>query len=234
MINNKRVIAVIPARAGSKSIPDKNIIPIAGKPLIAWPIESGLNCTYIDRVIVSTDGDKITNVASEFGAEVYLRPNFLAQDNSLVIDCLRELIARLRLEGETAEYLVLLEATSPLRSVDDICNCIELIESECYDSVATFSNEELNPHRTWKITDGQAVPFIEGAVPWLPRQELPEALQLNGAVYVFKIDVLPANEPAIFFGNKGAVIIPAERAVDIDDPIHFSLAETLLKERKEL
>lgn len=234
MIKNKRVVAVIPARAGSKTITDKNIMPIAGKPLIAWPIESGLKCDYIDRVIVSTDGEKIANVAREHGAEVYLRPEKLAQDDSLVIDCLRDLISRLRTEGEAAEFLVLLEATSPLRADEDIRKCLELIEQNDYDSVATFSDAELNPHRAWKVVSGQVETFIEGAIPWLPRQALPEAIQLNGAVYVFKIDGLPDEQPAILFGKKGAVVIPAERAVDIDNQIHFTIAEALLNKRKIL
>lgn len=216
MVNNDRVIAVIPARAGSKSIPDKNIRDLNGKPLISWAISSSKQCKYIDRTIVSTDGDKIANVANEFGAEVYTRPAELAQDNSLVIDCLRELITRLREEGETAKYLVLLEATSPLRTLEDIKKCIELVTT-C-DSVATFSEAELNPHRAWKKTEeGNMVPFIEGAIPWKPRQLLPAALQLNGAVYVFEIDKLPSDSIALLFGKIGAVEMPAERSIDIDN-----------------
>ena len=99
-------------------------------------------------MIVSTDGKKISEVASRFGAEVYVRPKHLSQDSSLVIDCLRNLISRLKREKETANYLILLEPTSPLRNTKDIDLSIEKLLD--FDSVATFCNAELNPHRAWK------------------------------------------------------------------------------------
>ena len=143
MIKKNRVIAVIPARAGSKTIIDKNVTLLAGKELIGWTIEAAKSSKYIDRVIVSTDGKKISEVASRFGAEVYVRPKHLSQDSSLVIDCLRNLISRLKREKETANYLILLEPTSPLRNTKDIDLSIEKLLD--FDSVATFCNAELNP-----------------------------------------------------------------------------------------
>ena len=154
MINGKRVIAVIPARGGSKSVPKKNIKLLGGKPLIAWSIEVGLKTPEIDRVIVSTDDDEIASVAKQHGAEVYQRPEHLATDEALVIDALRDLSATLRKEGETAEIMVLLEPTCPLRAVDDVTECLSLLV-QGFDSVATFKEAELNPHRAWKIVDGK-------------------------------------------------------------------------------
>ena len=98
MINGQRVIAVIPARGGSKSVPKKNIKPLGGKPLICWSIEVAKNTPAVDRVIVSTDSDEIAQVAKSAGAEVYLRPAHLATDEALVIDALRDLIAGLRVK----------------------------------------------------------------------------------------------------------------------------------------
>ena len=118
MIDGKRVIAVTPARGGSKSVPYKNLYPLGGKPLIAWPIESARATKEIDRILVSTDDDRIAKTAIELGAEVYRRADDLATDSALVADALRELWNRLRSEGEDAEILVLLEATSPFRAPD--------------------------------------------------------------------------------------------------------------------
>ena len=230
MIGNNRVIAVVPARAGSKSVPDKNIKPLAGIPLIGRSIAVAKKSKLIDRVIVSTDGKKIADVARSFDAEVYDRDESLAGDKSLVIDCLRDLISRLRHEGESAKYLVLLEPTSPLRNVDDVDNCIELVQK--FDAVATFCEAELNPHRAWKISGEKVDTFISGAVPWLPRQMQPEAYQLNGAVYVFEIDKLPDTGSSIFFGNTGAVKMPKERSVDIDTLVDFKFAEFLIEEQQ--
>ena len=229
MIGDKRVIAVVPARAGSKSVKDKNIHPLGGKPLLAWPIEVAKATKEIDRIIVSTDGRRIAEVARRYGAEVYDRPAALANDRSLVIDALRDLIVRLRAEGETASYMVLLEATSPLRLPQDVRECLAKLDGQGVDSVATFMEPQLNPHRAWRIENGTPRPFVDGADPWQPRQALPEAWQLNGAVYAFAMDRLPATGQSLLFGRSGAVIMPRERSVDIDEALDFALVETMLR-----
>ena len=171
--------------------------------------------------------EKISEVASRFGAEVYVRPKHLSQDSSLVIDCLRNLISRLKREKETANYLILLEPTSPLRNTKDIDLSIEKLLD--FDSVATFCNAELNPHRAWKIKGNTVEPFINGAIPWLPRQQLPEAFQLNGAVYGFRIDKLPIDGQSIIFGNIAAIKMPIERSIDIDSMTHLKMAEHIIR-----
>jgi CMP-N,N'-diacetyllegionaminic acid synthase len=230
MIVDKRVIAVIPARGGSKSVPQKNIRPLGGKSLITWSIEVAKATPGVDRVIVSTDSDEISRVARSSGAEIYRRPTHLATDEALVIDALRDLIARLKEEKETAAVMVLLEPTCPFRSVADVQGCLEMLAGGM-DSVATFKEAELNPHRAWRIEGGIPQVFITGAVPWLPRQQLPKAFQLNGAVYVFRIEKLPESSNSLLFGRSGAVLMPAERSVDIDNEIDFMVAEELLKKR---
>lgn len=231
MINGMRVIALIPARGGSKSIPNKNIKPLGGKPLIAWPIELALETTEIDRVIVSTDDPKIKSVSQQYGAEVMDRPNSLAEDDSLVIDTIRHAIKELREQGETAELMVLLEPTSPFRTRSDIYECLSLLidKAKQYDSIATFTRADLNPHRAWRIEDDEPKVFVEGAIPWLPRQKLPDAYQLNGAVYAFKIDNLQENEISLLFGKIGAFIMPKVRSIDIDNEIQIELAEIMIK-----
>jgi CMP-N-acetylneuraminic acid synthetase len=143
---------------------------------------------------------------------------------------LRDLIRRLRAEGEPATIMILLEPTCPLRSAPDVSACLQtLVDGK--DSVATFRQAELNPHRAWAITDGCPVPFISGAIPWLPRQKLPEAYQLNGAVYAFFTDRLPTDGRAVLFGKAGAVMMPKERSIDIDDEADFERIEALLRRR---
>lgn len=228
MIQGLRAVAVIPARGGSKSIPRKNIRPLAGKPLLAWSIEAARAVPEIGRVIVSTDDAGIGDVAREFGAEVHVRPPELATDEALVIDAIRHLIGLLRMQGEPPRVMVLLEPTSPLRSPDDIRQCIRRLTADDLDSVATFKAADLNPHRAWRIVDGKPAPFIGGADPWRPRQKLPPAFQLSGAVYAFRADRLPEDGTALLYGRAGAVVAPVERSVDIDDDFDFAVAETLL------
>ncbi len=232
MINGKRVISVIPARGGSKSIPHKNISMLAGKPLIAWTIEVAKEVEEIDRIIVSTDDDEIGRVSSGNGAEVYIRPAYLATDDALVIDTLRNLIETLRHEGEEADILVLLEPTCPLRSSEDIKKCIGLMSETNVDSVATFKEAELNPFRAWRIENDRPAVFIPGVNPWLPRQRLPKAYQLNGAVYAFRVNGLTEDVPSILFGNSAAVIMPKERSIDIDGWHDIYLAESIIARGK--
>lgn len=155
MIDGRRVIALTPARGGSKSVPYKNLHPLGGKPLLAWPIETARATTAIDRVIVSTDDDRIAEAAAALGAEVYRRPAELATDTALVADTIRELWRRLRAEGETAAILVLLEATSPFRTPAVIERCLRRMVDEQLDSIATFHEAEINPERTWRIEAGR-------------------------------------------------------------------------------
>ena len=211
MIEGLRVIAVIPARGGSKSIPKKNIRPLGGKPLIAWSIDAARSVAEIDRIIVSTDDAEISRVARDFGAEVYLRPAELATDEALVIDTIRHLIDVLRAQGEPAQIMVLLEPTCPLRSSEDIQQCIRQLATGDLDSVATFKPADLNPHRAWRIVDNKPFPFNAGVDPWLPRQKLPPACQLSGAVYAFRADRLPVGTNALLYGRTGAVISSRSR-----------------------
>jgi len=241
VIGGQRVVAVVPARAGSKSVPRKNIRPLGGKPLIQWSIEVARAVPAIDRTIVSTDGAEIAAVARAQGAEVYVRPAALATDTAQVTDALRDLVRRLRAEGEAAAVMVLLEPTAPLRRPEDVTACLEMMADRGLDSVATFKEADLNPHRAWRLLDGTPEMFIPGADPWLPRQALPPAWQLNGCVYAFSIDGLMQGPgeggQSLLFGRTGAVVMPRERSVDIDTLVDFAAAEALLSlgrsERKE-
>lgn len=229
MIDGRRVIALTPARGGSKSVPYKNLHPLGGKPLLAWPIEIARATPCLDRVIVSTDDDRIADAAVALGAEVYRRSAELASDTALVADTIRDLWRRLRAEGETASILVLLEATSPFRTPAIIERCLRRLIDEHLDSIATFHEAEINPERTWRIEAGAPEPFIRGAIPWQPRQLLTPAYQLNAAVYAFVPDALPANSPSILFGKMGAEVVPADSVIDIDTLKDFTYANALLQ-----
>jgi CMP-N,N'-diacetyllegionaminic acid synthase len=220
-------VAVIPARGGSTSIPKKNLALLGGRPLLAWSIDVAQRVPRIDRVIVSTDDPEIARTALGLGAEVSWRPAALAGPDALVIDALRDLLARLDADGEMPRTLVLLEPTCPFRASDDVARCLALLDDEAIDSVATFAPAALNPWRAWRIDGQRPTPFVADADPWLPRQRLPPAYQLNGAVYAFRAERL-GDHPAIVFGRTAAVVMPPERSIDIDGPIDLLLAEAHL------
>jgi CMP-N,N'-diacetyllegionaminic acid synthase len=222
------VVALIPARGGSKSVKLKNLHELGGKPLIQWSIEVARSTPAIDRVIVSTDHPQIAEAARAMGAEVAMRPDELASDTALAIDVLRHHIRKLRAEGESAKWMTLLEPTAPFRLPRDILACLDQLATRDLESVATFMSAHLNPHRAWTIEDGRPRPFIAGAVPWLPRQKLPVAHQLNGAVYAFEMDRLPSDGVTVLFGRSGAVLMEDERSFDIDTLKDFAVANALL------
>lgn len=231
MIQGIRVLGLIPVRGGSKTIPKKNQKLLGGKPLMAWPIETALATPEIDRVIVSSDDPDLCSIGIKFGAEAYVRSKELATDSSLIVDVIRNFWLRLKREGETGLILVLLEATSPFRTPELVSRCIERLVSENLDSIATFREAAINPERTWKIIDGNPLPFIEGAIPWKPRQLLETAYQLDGGVYAFFPDRLPMDTPSLLFGKAGAEVTLGDSVNDIDSPMDLEIANAFLRIR---
>jgi len=230
VIGTRQVIAIVPARGGSKGIPRKNLAVVGGRTLLDRAVAVGRSVPAIDRVIVSTDDAEIAAAARAAGAEVHARPAHLATDTSKVIEAIRHLCdTLLDPAGAGNALLVLLEPTCPLRTPQDVTACIETLAAGG-DAVATFTSAATNPWRAWRIVDGRPEHFIAGANPWLPRQQLPPAYELTGAVYAFWRDNLrdPARE--ILAGEVRAVILPPERSLDIDTVRDLHVAEALLKE----
>jgi CMP-N,N'-diacetyllegionaminic acid synthase len=227
----KNVLAVIPARGGSKGIPGKNIKAFCGKPLIVHSIESALNCSLITRTVVSTDDDSIAQVAKANGANVIQRPAELATDTSLVIAAIRHAVLKVEEDGAYVDVVLLLEPTSPFRRKQDLEKCVQILLENKADSVATFTDAHVSPNRLWRVSDDVVEPYIKGAVPWLPRQKQPKAHELTGQIYGISRKVLFENEDSIslLLGRMSAVITPRETALDIDTELDFILAEKVME-----
>jgi len=232
MYKGKTILGLIPARGGSKGIPRKNIKLFLGKPLITWSITQAKECNYIDKIIVSTDDDKISKISQQYGAEIpFLRPEELATDKSLVMDAIRYTVEKLELQGFLVDVIVLLEPTSPTRRISDIKKSIDILIENNADCVATFSEMDISPNRIWKIAGKQVEPYIKEANPWLPRQNQPKGYRLNGQVYtmkkelIFKKNVINSR----LMGNLFPLITPRERTIDIDTNIDFLVAEKIME-----
>lgn len=230
MIGTAKILAVIPARGGSKGIARKNIRPVAGKPLIAWTIEAAQATPEIDRLILSSEDEEIITTARLFGCECpFPRPLELAQDNSTAIEVALHLLANLQ---EQYDYLVWLQPTSPLRTPDDILACMRLCVHDQTMSVVSVSLVEKNPGWMFYLDETNTLS------PVLPladhtrsnRQQLPQAYALNGAVYVTKIDWLLQSARFMDQHTK-AYIMPPERSVDIDSQRDLLWAEWLLSKQ---
>ena len=230
-MDQKTVLAIIPARGGSKGIPGKNIKPFAGKPLIVHSIETALSCPYVTHTVVSTDDDEIAAVATAHGAQVIMRPGELAADTSLVIDAIKYTVIKFEEEEGEVDIVTLLEPTSPFRRPEDLEECLRLLIENKADSVATFTPSDVSPNRLWRVTGEVVEPYIEGAVPWLPRQKQPKAFELTGQIYALNKHTLFENEDAIalLLGRTSAVITPRETALDIDTELDFMIAEKIMQ-----
>ena len=233
MIDGKSVLAIIPARGGSKGLPRKNIKELCGKPLIAWSIKEAKCCNNIDRIIVSTDDENIADVAKKYGAEVpFIRPAELANDAALIIDVIFHVINWLKEhEDYRPEYILLLQPTSPLRSSEDIDGAIRMLKDK--NARAIVSVCKTDHHPLWSNTlpeNGNMKNFIRPDILNKRRQDLPVFCRLNGAIYLADKDYL--HECNGFLGpNTFAYNMPKECSVDIDSDLDFKLSALLLEEK---
>ena len=191
MINDKKVLAIIPARGGSKGLPGKNIKELCGKPLIAWSIEQALKSKYIDNVVVSTDTEEIAKIAKECGADVpFLRPAELAADDSPTSDAILHVLEQLNMKGESYDYVALLEPTSLLRKSNDIDDAISMIvkntDANCLVSVGEVHME--HPMIVKKIDKkGFIAPYILNIAKIHQRQQAGKAYFPYGVNYIGKV-----------------------------------------------
>lgn len=221
-----RVAAIIPARGGSKGLPGKNIKPFAGKPLIAHTIEFAKDCGVFDEIIVSTDDEEIKVVSEAYGAKVVLRPDYLGKDSSLVVDSVHYTLDVLASEDLRPDFCFLLECTSPFRTVQDVKRTLEMLQSDRFDSAASFKKCELPPTRIWKIEEDTALPFIPGADPFLPRQQQKEGYELTGEIYGFNVDrFIETHAKSVLFGKFFPLQSSSKFFAEIDTKMDFEIAE---------
>lgn len=227
------MLAIIPARGGSKGIPAKNIKNLCGKPLIAYTIEAAIAASSIDRVILSTDDLEIARVSSEYDVEIpFMRPKELSQDDSLAIDNYIYTIDRLNTEytNNYEEFIVLLP-TAPLRSAQDIENAVELFYEKKADSVISCVEMIHPPYWAKKIdTSGKIQDYFSSKVRIdnRNRQEYDKAYIPNGAIYIFKHSLLKGTY-SYYTENTYAYVMPRERSIDIDTIHDFEYVEYLMR-----
>jgi CMP-N,N'-diacetyllegionaminic acid synthase len=229
------VLGLITARGGSKGLPQKNIKPLVGKPLIAWTIETALQSRRLSRVMVSTDDEEIAQVARAWGAEVpFMRPDTLAQDDSSHISVVTHVIGWLEEHQRSApDYIMLLQPTSPLRTVEDIDKAICIAQERAAVAVVSVCAIDRHPYLCKRIlTDGTLTDFV--SVPtdltYLRHQDLPPAYTLNGAIYLNRRESLLRDRTFVPPGTV-AYIMPPERSLDIDTPWDFYLAELVVRNK---
>jgi len=227
-MTDKKVLAIIPARGGSKRLPRKNILPLGGKPLLGWTIDAANQCEHIDRVIVSTEDAEIAEVSKKFGCEIpFYRPHELSTDETTTLDVVLHLLDELEKADEHYDYVVLLQPTSPLRTAEHISSAFnQLTNNNKASSVVSVCLAEHHP--LWCNTlpeDASLSSFMRKEIHNLRSQDLPDYYRLNGAIYICEVGVLRSKKT--FFPEQGcyAFIMSQEDSIDIDTRDDFNLAQ---------
>lgn len=225
------MLAIIPARAGSKGVIGKNIKALSGIPLIAHTILAALDSNSVDRVIVSTDSYEIAEVAEKYGAEIpFLRPDAISHDSSAILDTYKHVLNKLEEEGDLYDSFVALQPTSPFRNSDDIDSAISLFNHQETDSIISFTSES-HPIE-WSRLINQDKTFRDlGMSSIYNRQKYKKTYYFNGAVYVLTKKII--NQNIIYTKNSLAYVMPRSRSLDIDTEEDFQYAEFLMDKLKK-
>ncbi len=224
----KKYLAIIPARGGSKRLPRKNLLPLQGKPLIVWTIESALQSAYIDDICVTSDDNEVLKIVRNTGCLVLERPDYLASDTATTFDAVKHAIENL---SENYEYIVLLQPTSPLRTAKHIDEAIDLLNTKSADAIISVCAMEHSP--LWSNTlpnDGSMVGFLSNEV--LQRsQDLETYYRLNGVLYICKTQSLLQEETFFISDNIFAYVMDEDSSVDIDTVRDFEYSSWLMERR---
>lgn len=223
----QRTFAFIFARGGSKGFPGKNIKNLGGLPLLAHGIRLAQAMDRVERVFVSTDDAQIAAVATQFGAEVIERPAVLATDTASEWMAWQHAIDHVRALGLDFDIFLSLPATSPLRSAQDVGNCLDALRADV-DVVITVTPSARSPYFNMISTDAEGLAHVVlGTTEFKRRQDVPPVYDVTTVAYVARPDFIMTHE-RLFEGRVRPVVVPKERAVDIDDAYDFKLAQALL------
>lgn len=238
MINGKTVIAIIPARGGSKGLPGKNIKQLCGKPLIAWSIEAARYSMYIDEVIVSTDSKVIADVAVQFGSKVpFLRPAILAGDSVSSVDVIKHALEFYQANfSQSFNYIVLLEPTSPLRTSKDIDDAIIMLEGNprARSIIGICKTECQNPAFLVKKGKNELLYGYENLeMKVVRRQDIADVYFFEGSVYVSDVSTL-LNKGTFCHNQTIGYEVPKWKSFEIDDLDDFIIVESLMSHRRGL
>lgn len=235
-----KVLGIITARGGSKGIPGKNLKLLAGKPLLAYTIETARASRALDRVILSTEDEAIAAAARDLGCDVpFMRPTDLAQDDTPHLPVIQHATRWMQERaGYTPDAVMILQPTSPLRTADDIAAAVHLLETSDADSVLSVNEVPVHAHpmRTLRLdAQGDAVLFVSGEPVRKRinrRQDLPPAWVMNGCIYACRTRVLFDAQPSLYGNRVAAYRMPADRSLSIDDLEDWHAAERALASRR--
>jgi CMP-N,N'-diacetyllegionaminic acid synthase len=224
-----KILAIIPARSGSKGLKDKNIKNLNGKPMISYTIEAAFESGIFSKVVVSTDSQKYSEIAEEAGAEVpSLRPEKLATDDSTTTDVLLHVITEMEQTFGGYDYFMLLQPTSPLRTAENIKEAYNLLKEKKANAIVSVCETDHNPLWSNTLDNSLSLDNFLNDNENKRRQELPTYYRLNGAIYLAKVGYYKKYND-FYNNNSYAYIMTKRESIDVDDIIDFKLASLILK-----
>ena len=228
MIDNKKILAIIPARGGSKRLPRKNVLDLNGEPLLAWSIKAGLRSKYIDKVVVTSDDADILNIAKYYGVLSINRPIELSSDTATTFDAVEHAIENIKYY----DYIVLLQPTSPLRTEWHIDKAIEFLINKEADAIVSVCEMDHSPLWSNTLDDTLSMAeFLTKSIKNKRSQDLDSYYRINGAIYICDTKKL-LKEKGFFIENRiYAFKMDGETSIDIDNEIDFQLADLILKNK---
>lgn len=228
---NDGVVALIPARGGSKGIPGKNLTQLHGRPLIDYTIGVARQSRLIDRVIVSTEDPLIKAAAIESRAEVIDRPAHLAEDETPTLPVLQHALFHLETMGWQPQIIVLLQPTAPCRSAEDIDNAIRMLVANEADAVIGVVRSEASRNWIFQLEEGRAIFYETPDFSDVRRQAASPDYRVNGSIYVYRVAVVRAATGYAWGRSVYGYVMDKSSSLDIDEPFDLQLAEALLGSR---
>ena len=228
---NKRFLAIIPARGGSKGIKRKNLHLLAGKPLISWTIEASLKSSYVSYTYISSDDKEILELAKESKVSSIKRPEYLSDDKADSKSVIQHAIKKIDLEI-SYDFLILLQPTSPLRNFKHIDEACKKILKDNNDSLISVTKSDNKVLKTL-ISDSHgnlSAPFVKGLFEWMPRQSFPDTYLPNGAIYISRLDSF-SKDPTFIQDKTSMYVMEKDESIDIDNLNDIDLATNLIKAR---
>jgi CMP-N,N'-diacetyllegionaminic acid synthase len=227
MYQGKHILAIVPARGGSKRLPRKNVLPLDGRPLIAWSIQTALACPLVDAVLVSTDDPEIAGIAQAEGAEVRMRPSSLAQDDT---PSLPVFVDALMHHATPADLVLVLQPTSPFRRAADLTLAITSVVDQQADALIAVSKAKLGPE--WMLPLGEGLLRLpsEETLDRIRVQDQQALYQPNGYLYVYTRATLLAATRYAFGPRTLPLFVPHPHDLDIDDATDFKIAQAISHE----
>jgi CMP-N-acetylneuraminic acid synthetase len=231
MIGDQEILAIIPARGGSKGLPGKNLRLLNGKPLIAYSILAARGSSRISRCIVSTEDPDIKNVSLQWGSEVIDRPIDLACDFSPSQDVVRHVLEKLRSENSLPEFFALLQPTSPLRNAVHLQSCIDaFLNSDCLCAISVTEAND-HPYKFFRCEENMLLPIFDVESLSKPRQLLPVTYRLNGAIFIMRSKLF-LEKNTFFTPPAMPFFMRREESVDIDTEHDLMIASIFLEKRR--